>query len=117
MTLDVTDCLTDPDVGQPVTISRTASPTLTNGRAGVETATTQAITASVQPLSNSELQFMPEGLREQELAWVFSQTELLTRPMPDRFTYLGATYEVIDVHSWAHAAGYYQALATRVNQT
>lgn len=115
--LDVSDIMADPDVSETLTISRTATPTITNGRASTETATTISIVASVQPLTSSELQFMPEGLREQELVNVYTKTELLTRPMPDRFTYLGATYEVIDVHSWAHAAGYYQVLATRVTQT
>ena len=117
MTLDVTDIIHDPDVGIPVTIARTNAPILANGRAGAETYVNTNITASVQPMPTRELVFMPEGLRNQGIVVVFCQSELLTMPMPDRFDYLNATWEITEVHDWNSTAGYWHALATRVTQT
>jgi len=117
MTLNVSDIINDPDVGISVIIMRTAAPTLANGRAGAETYTSTGITASVQPMPTRELEFMPEGLRNQGIVQVFCMYELYTMPMPDRFTYLSATWEIIKVDDWNSSAGYWHALATRVTQT
>lgn len=116
--LDVTDIIRDPDVGTQVTIDRTLKPVLVHGRAGKEiTVSAPPIIASVQPMPTRELAIMPEGLRNQGVVVVFSQIELLTLPMPDTFTYLGAKWQIFEVHDWNATAGYWHSLATRVTQT
>jgi hypothetical protein len=118
MTLDVSDILTDPDVGVPVTITRTAAPTITNGRpSAAGAATTVITTASVQPLPTKELQLLPEGMRAQGVVAVFSGVELLVLPQPDTFVYKGATWQLSESADWSDAAGYYRYLAVRVTET
>ena len=116
MTLDVTDIINDPDVAQSVTITRTIAPTLTAGRATTLSTSTTTINASVQPMSSRELMLLPEGLRDQGVANVFSQVELLTKPMPDRFTWKSATWEIIQSDDWSATAGYWRSQAARVTK-
>ena len=114
--LDVTDILHDPDVGTPVVISRTTTPTMSHGRAGSLSASTTTINASVQPMPSKELMLLPEGLRNQGVVAVFSQYELLTTPIPDRFQYRGETWEIIQTTDWSLSAGYWRSQATRVTR-
>ena len=116
MSIDnLADVILQEDV--PLTVTRTATPTMALGRPTSAGTSTLAITASVQPMPTKELQFMPEGLRNRGVVKVFTTTELLTLPMPDRFDYGGATWEIVESQDWWDLGGYYAYTAARVTMT
>ncbi len=110
---DLSDCIAEEAVA--ITITRSAAPTRVSGRPSVMGATsTVAIVASVQPLSSKELQLVPEGMRARGVRKVFTSTPLVLLPMPDRFDYQGATWEIVDERDWLDIGNYYRYLAARV---
>jgi hypothetical protein len=76
---------------------------------------------SVQPVTQSEAQKLPEGLRVSGTVRVFSTCELQTVEtsecrVADRFTVEGVTYQVEVVEDWNKTAAYYSCYATRIGQ-
>ncbi len=79
------------------------------------------IEASVQPLTQKELQLLPEGARTQGRVKIYTQTELLTAEvseckMPDRIRYRGVEYLVKEVDDWVDAGGYFKAIGVRTER-
>jgi hypothetical protein len=108
-----TDCIDQEAV--PLTISRQAAPTLDHGRvASPGAVTTLSILASVQPMPTSELLLMPEGMRARGVKKVFTNAALQELPVPDRFDYLGATWEIMTISDWQDLGSYRQYVAVRV---
>ena len=101
----------------PLTITRTAAPSMSLGRPSPGSPSTVSITASVQPLPTKELMLVPEGMRNRGVCKLFTKTELLTLPMPDRFTYKGELWEIVEVKNWLDLGNYYRCLAARVTFT
>jgi hypothetical protein len=101
---------------------------VTRRAAGTETAgiytpgATTTLTVNpivVQPIAGRTLARMPEGQRTREPVAVWTREALRTAQDPagamaDRFTYLGALYEVVEVHAWSGQGGYYQYTAVKV---
>ena len=110
---DLADTIAEESVA--ITIMRYAAPAMSHGRpSAASISTTIAIIASVQPLSSKELLLVPEGMRARGMRKVFTNTALQLLPMPDRFDYQGATWEIVDERDWLDIGNYYRYLAVRV---
>lgn len=78
-----------------------------------------SIDASVQPVSQEQLQRLPEGMRTQEVQNLFTSTELNAKTEdsePDTIFIDGSDWEVQAVESWASLGGYYRAVVARVGR-
>lgn len=78
-------------------------------------------TLSVQPVTQSEVEKLPEGLRLSGTVRVFSTCELKTVQtsecrVADRFEFEGVTYQIEVVEDWNKSAAYYSCYATRIGQ-
>lgn len=76
------------------------------------------VRASVQPMAAKEIQFLPEGMRNQGTVAVYTKAELFTLKtsecdLPDQFDYRGVRYEVYSVEDWLDLGGYYKVIAVR----
>ena len=109
---DVTDIIAD--VSETVTVTRYAAPTIVAGRSVAGATSTVAIVACVQPLSSRELQFLPEGMVARGVRKVFTTTQLLCLPMPDRFAYGGEVWEIVEERDWGYQGNYHRYFAARV---
>jgi hypothetical protein len=109
---DLSDVIAQESIA--LTITRTAMPTMAYGRPTTASTSTISIRACVQPLSSKELLLVPEGMRARGVRKVFTSTALLCLPMPDRFTYQGDTWEIVDERDWIDLGNYYRYLAARV---
>ena len=79
------------------------------------------ITISLQPMTQKQLNFLPEGMRNSGAMRGFTSFNLLTTDtsdcsVPDRIIKAGVTYQVQRVDDWSNEAGYYEILATRIGQ-
>lgn len=87
------------------TVTRTVTGTYTAGRYTDGATGTFDITASVQPVSGRDLQFVAEGEHGNEVKVVYTSTPLFTRTpttSPDKVAIDGETYEVFRVEKWQH---------------
>lgn len=94
------------------TVTRPAASTFTLGRLDTPSTTTVSIQASVQPLTGRELKKLPEGLRTEELRWVYTATELRSQPT-DSIAIDGAAWAVQQVESWGTLGAYFRALVMK----
>ena len=64
--------------------------------------TTFDIQASVQPLTPSEVEDLPEGRRNNKHYWLFTETDLnmVGATNPDKVTLYGSTYELYRQGVW-----------------
>lgn len=119
---DLQACLDIQGFGAPIKVSRALpSPVEKGRRTGRPEDFKFEVQASVQPLSDKELQQLPEGMRNQGTVWVFSDCELLTVStsecrVPDRFECNGVTYQIQSVEDWSQTTGHYRCRATRIGQ-
>ncbi len=77
--------------------------------------------ASIQPMSNRELQQLPEGQRNSGRIKGYTTEELKTVQtsdckQPDRLEYRGVTYEIDKVDDWMDLGGYFKIEAERVTR-
>ncbi len=112
------------DCAAPVTLLR-ASPSATQraarGRVNPPVVTSSRISLSVQPMKQSELKLLPEGMRNGGAVKCYGTDELKTVETsacksPDLFISKGITYQVMSVDDWEDAGGYFKTIATRVNR-
>jgi hypothetical protein len=105
-----------------VTVTRYLAPVVTAGRRqDLVVDTTFSMIASIQPLTQQELQLLPEGMRTQGRVKVYTQTELFTLKQataipPDRFSYGGVDYLVERKDDWEDYGDYFKFIAVRVNR-
>lgn len=103
-----------------IVVSRSRAPYTEKGRK-VDTPTPETfeIVASVQPMTQAEMQSLPEGLRNSGAVKVYTPTELRTvsvntKELADDFEYRGVRYRVHAVDGdWSDLAGYFKYIATR----
>ena len=88
---------------------------------GAMSDTLLSIPASVQPVSGTDVERLPQGGGESVADWVvvYAATELSAGSASanrdaDRLTYRGEEYEVQSVEPWNESGGYYRALARKV---
>lgn len=81
---------------------------------------TAGVVASVQPITGSELERLPEGLRSKRPEKLYSETELKQVDVgagtpPDLVIWDGEIWEVqrVRLHTWG---GYYKAIIVKVGQ-
>lgn len=105
-----------------LTVYRTSVPTLdpATGRYTEGTETTVSIISSVQPLSRSEVEFLPEGRREEHAYKIYTDTELRTlqdNTNPDRVEIDGVQYEVYSRLPWRNTIiDHYKFLVLKVKE-
>lgn len=89
-----------------LTVTRAAAPTLVKGRSVAGLTSTFPIKGSVQPLTDKEIQFLPEGLRATATWALFTDAVLTTDGFPDQLTFQGILYTVKATQDWRANAGY-----------
>lgn len=108
---------------QTLTVYRTTAPTLDSatGRYTEGSETTIEITGSVQPLARSEVEFLPEGRREEHAYKIYTDTELRslqTGTNPDRLEIDGVQYEVFSRLPWRNSIiNHYKFLVLKVKES
>jgi hypothetical protein len=99
-------------------VARPAAGTLDSAGDWVPAAgTTFSIDASVQPLSGRALKDLREGLRSEDVRWVYTNSELraLTAGAgPDVITIDGGHYRVSKVEHFRVISGHYRATVERL---
>lgn len=97
------------------TRTRYAAGTTTDGVYTAGAGSYTSIVASVQPVRGAELKALPEGRHADHTRVVYSESELLAAPVPDRVTIEGAAYEVWKAERWdAFGEMYYKAMVSRL---
>lgn len=76
---------------------------------------------SFQPMNQRELLLLPEGMRDQGRAKLYTTTRLHTVEtsdfdLPDRVQYNGVTYKVERVDDWHELGGYYRVELVRMDR-
>lgn len=105
----------------PVTVIRSFPSAQVKGRVSLPIERKFTTQLSVQPMSNKELQMLPEGMRNQNRVKAYGVEELKTVEtsecrIPDRFVYKGITYQIDKVGDWSDLGGYYYYEAVRANK-
>ena len=119
--MDLSECV-DAVTGEDVTVVRLLPAQLVNGRKQKRGEEKRfKITMSVQPMTQRELQLLPEGERVQGAVKGYTEFRLMTAQQsecrePDRFEYLGVRYQVMRVDDWSDVANYFRVLGTRVDR-
>lgn len=83
------------------------------GQPVLGTPTTIAITGVLLPVSNKDLQRLPEGFRVDGVRSFYTETPLQLAPQPDLVSAEGLTWQVEALEPWA-AGGFYKALLRKV---
>lgn len=105
-----------------LSVRRFAAPVLdaATGRYTEGVESTVEISASFQPLSRSELEFLPEGRREEHAYKIYTATELRTLQdgtNPDRVVIDGVDYEVYSRLPWRNSIiNHYKFLVMKVKE-
>lgn len=89
-----------------LTVTRTAAPILVKGRSVAGLTSTFPIRGSIQPLTDKEIQFLPEGLRATATWALFTDAVLTTDGTPDQVTFQSVTYTVKATQDWQANAAY-----------
>lgn len=104
-------------------VTRYDSVSIVKGRhvPGSDATSTINISASVQPLSGSEISTLPENRRETSSYKIYTETELKTASgsenlKPDRLTLYGKLFEIIQVKGWQNGLiPHYECIASEIN--
>ena len=110
------------ECSEPIVVTRHLPSVVVKGRVqGRPVEKTFTVDASVQPMTQKELQRLPEGQRARGAVTVFSVTELKTvetseTRIPDRFALNGVNYQILSVDDWFSTAGFFKYVATRVER-
>lgn len=110
------------ECGEEIEVTRFLSAPVLKGRLqGTPIESKFVVRMSVQPMNQSELQRLPEGLRTQGSVKCYTSTELKTVvtsdcDIPDRFDYQGVTYQVQSIENWSNVANYFKIIAVRMGQ-
>ena len=100
---DVTELLTDPDLGAQEFPLRRRTGKWQGGRMLVDQDETITAIGVIQPTSSEMLQFFPEGERRNGMITIFTQTILREsddKKTSDDVTWQGETYKVVRVDRW-----------------
>lgn len=112
------------DCAAPVTLLRaekSGAGRAARGRVNPPVVTSSPISLSVQPMKQSELKLLPEGMRNSGTVKCYGLDELKTVDTsackaPDLFVSKGITYQVMTVDDWEELGGYFKTIAIRVNR-
>lgn len=101
-----------------VSLSSRSAPTFVKGRKVSGSVTNTTLDPVViQPANGRDLQFLPEGIRSNDVIRLYTTTELNLIGEPDRITYRAKTYELIKLSAWAdnRSDGWFKYLAREVD--
>jgi hypothetical protein len=94
-----------------------AAGSVTNGYFTDGATTPTNIMASVQPIKPHEVEQLPEGRRDSQSYWLFTDTALnmVTSANPDLITINGEDYEVFKCEPWQNnVISHYKVLVSKV---
>lgn len=79
------------------------------------------ICAVIQPSTPEEMKDLPENRRSRAGVSIWTDQRLHTvstaeSKQPDRIVYLDREWEIVQVADWSEIAGFFKALATRVDE-
>jgi hypothetical protein len=119
--MSVADAIGSLGTGGHTIIRRTFGALDSAGRETPATTTSVAITASIQPMSGTDLERLPEGSLATDFIVVFSPSLLITADTTtgrdaDVIVYRGEEYEVVSVEPWVEIGGYYRAIAQKARK-
>ena len=81
---------------------------------------TFTIAASVQPLTETDAKDLPEGMRVDDVRWVYTDSEIRTvqtqngQDLPDELEFDGSKWRVYRVAQYTVLSGHYRAQVTRI---
>ena len=110
------------DCSVPLIGIRFIKPPVMNGRIVAKPIEVRfPFTGSFQPLTDRELRRLPEGMRNQGRAKIYTSTDLKTvdnsaAQIPDRVLYKDVTYHVDRVNDWDDLGGYFKVEVVRMGQ-
>jgi hypothetical protein len=99
------------------TVTRTSAATsYTDGVRSAPATTTTTVVGVVQPIPGKDLERLPEGLRDAEVKYLWSTTELKCGPdlEPDRVSVEGSTWQVEQVRKWDTLGSYWRSVIRKV---
>lgn len=106
---------------RPFTVTRTAPGSYVSGNWVEGAASAIPITATIQPVSDKDLQMLPSGSRASDMVKIYTETELKTvgdqgaNQSPDRITWQGSVYEITAVSvRQMNVINHYRYWATKV---
>ena len=106
----------------PIVVTRFQEAEIVDGYVqDTETEKTFEIEGSFQPISQRDLQNLPEGMRNSGTVKLYTECELFTSDaskcgIPDRFCHEDVLYQVESVNSWHDVGNYFKVVAVRVDQ-
>ena len=110
------------DCGCPRVIERARPSAMRKGRVAAPLVERFEVVMSVQPMTDRELQMLPEGMRSRERVKGYACAELKTVDtsdcsVPDRFFWNGAYYQVEKVGAWKELGNFYRYEAVRASSS
>lgn len=104
-----------------LTLKRYVAGAYTNGRWAAGTATQSTIVASIQPVTSSELERLPEGLRTKGVRKVYTEIPLQTANektgiAADRIIYDSEDWEVQEIDAHVLGIRHFKAICVRVER-
>jgi hypothetical protein len=116
MLVDVSELLTDSDLGADTFTRLRPTTTMANeGEAG-DAFRSEILTGIIQPAATADAQFLPEGVRLSDVQAFFTSGDLSAGDpdlLPDVLQYKGITYRVMHVQDF-DKHGMVKALAQRI---
>lgn len=95
------------------TVTRTGAATAyTDGIRAAPATTTLSVVGVVQPIPGKDLERLPEGIRDNEVKYLWTKVELKCGPdtEPDRVSVEGSTWQVEEVRKWDTLGAYWRAV-------
>lgn len=99
------------------TVTRaSAANTYVDGVVVAGATTTVSVIGVVQPIPGKDLDRLPEGIRDNEVKYLWTKDELRCGPdkVPDRVSVEGSTWQVEEVRKWDTMGAYWRAIIRKV---
>lgn len=84
------------------TRTRTSVGTTVDGTYVEGSTSTSSILGSLQPVTGDLLKSLPEGRRADEVKVLYTTSDVIVKPIPDKFTIDGEQWETEKVMKWEH---------------
>ena len=118
--MDLSDCIASVSERRMVDIERARPSEIIKGIAQSPSTTSFSTIMSFQPMSQKDLQLLPEGMRNSGAIKGYTATELFTVQtstckVPDKIVFENVSYQVQTVDNWS-IANYFKIIAVRLGQ-
>ena len=99
------------------TVTRASAATAyTDGIRTAPSTSTLSVVGVVQPIPGKDLERLPEGIRDNEVKYLWTKAELKCGPdtEPDRVSVEGSTWQVEQVRKWDTLGAYWRSIIRKV---